>query len=94
MLDKAEEIKTLKKEINETLTREEIMWKQRSRALWLKWGDRNTKFFYATASQRQRKNRIGGLQNHQGDWVEDQEGIDIIILDYFTAIFKTDNPSS
>ena len=39
LLDKAEDIKRLKKEINEVLLREEIKWKQRSRALWLKWGD-------------------------------------------------------
>ena len=30
--EKAEEIKRLRMEINETLTREEIMWNQRSRA--------------------------------------------------------------
>ena len=36
MVDKAEDIKCLKKEINEVLLREEIMWTQRSRALWLK----------------------------------------------------------
>ena len=34
--EKAEEIRKLKLEINETLTREEIMWNQRSRALWIK----------------------------------------------------------
>lgn len=94
VLNKAEEIKTLKKETNETLIREEIMWKQRSRALWLKWGDCNIKFFHATASQRKRKNRIDGLQNQQGDQVENQEGIDSIILEYFTTIFKSDNLSS
>ena len=94
MLDKAVEIKTLKKVINETLTREEIMWKQRSGALWLESGDRNTKFFHATASQRRRRNKISGLLNDQRVWVEDQQGIDSIILDYFSAIFKTDNPLS
>ena len=48
--EKAEEIRSLKVEINESLLREEIMWNQRSRALWIKWGDRNTKFFHATVS--------------------------------------------
>ena len=43
--DIANEIQALKKEINETLVKEEVMWNQRSRALWLKCGDRNTRFF-------------------------------------------------
>ena len=50
--EKAEEIQGPRKEINEMLTREEIMWNQRSRASWIKWGDRNTKFFHAITSQR------------------------------------------
>ena len=61
VLDKVEEIKELKQEINENHTREEIVWKHRLRALWLKLGDHNIKFFHATASQRRKKNRIGGL---------------------------------
>ncbi|KAL4625871.1 hypothetical protein ACB092_05G056600 [Castanea dentata] len=48
----------------------------RSRALWLKWGNQNTKFFHATASQRRRKNK------------NRREGIESIILEYFTKIFN------
>ena len=36
---KEEEVQQRKLEINEILTREEIMWNQRSRAMWMKWGD-------------------------------------------------------
>lgn len=90
---KAKEIRKLRAEINETLLREEIMWNQRSRALWIKWGDRNTKFFHATASQRHRKNRIMGLQDSEGIWQEEQGRIEGIILDYFAAIFKLDHPT-
>ena len=80
----------MKKEINEILIREEIIWNQRSRALWIKWGDRNTSFFHATASQRRRKSRIVGLQDLNGVWKEDKEGVEGIILDYFTLIYRSD----
>ena len=80
----------MKKEINEILIREEIIWNQRSRALWIKWGDRNTSFFHATASQRRRKSRIVGLQDLNGVWKEDKEGVEGIIMDYFTLIYRSD----
>ena len=90
----AMEIQRVKKEINEVLMREEIMWNQRSRALWIKWGDRNTCFFHATANQRRRKNSIVGLQDLNGVWNEDKEGIERVIMDYFTSIYRSDQPSS
>ena len=87
----AEEIKRVRKEINEIQVREEMMWNQRSRNLWLKWGDRNTKFFHATASQRRRKNWIVGLQDLNGVWQEDKEEIEQTILGYFETIYKSDH---
>ena len=67
-----------KKEINEVMLREEMMWNQRSRALWIKYGDRNTKFFHATANNRQRKNRIEGISDSEGG-----EEVKDVIFKYF-----------
>ena len=89
----AEEIQGLKKEINETFIREEVMWNQRSRALWIKCGDRNTKFFHATANQGRRTNKIKGLRGADEVWYDQPEDIEREILEYFSSIFSTASPS-
>ena len=91
---KAREVQRLKVEINEILTREKIMWNQRSRAMWMKWGDRNTKFFHATANQRRKRNGIVGLLDSDGRWQVDPGNIDSIILEYFDSIFKSNEPAN
>jgi len=48
--DRAGEVQNLKADINKALIREDIIWSQRSRATWIKWGDRNMKFFHDTTS--------------------------------------------
>ena len=70
------------------------MWKQRLRIEWLKYGDKNSKFFHATASQRRQKNRIGGLVDELGVWHDDQESTERLILDYFKSIYSSSQPTS
>ena len=49
---------TLNLEFDDWLTKEELRWKQKSRALWLKEGDRNSRFFHLSTLIRRRRNRI------------------------------------
>ena len=70
------------------------MWKQRSRIEWLQYGDKNSKFVHATASQRRQKNRIWGLVDELGVWHDDQESTERLILDYFKSIYSSNQPTS
>ena len=51
----------LKKDINGLLVRDEKMWKQQSRALWLHEEDKNTHCFHCHATHRFRRNKIDKL---------------------------------
>ena len=62
-LDDGKEIRRLESHINSMLVDEEIYWKQRSRADWLREGDKNTKYFHAKASACKRKNKVWGIEN-------------------------------
>lgn len=87
------QISSLKKEINDLLGKEEIMWRQRSRVQWLKEGDRNTKIFHARASQRRRRNGIVGITDTLGYWVTNQKAIAQVAGQYFESIFSSSNPT-
>ncbi|KAL9686596.1 hypothetical protein QQ045_030989 [Rhodiola kirilowii] len=88
---RSEEIATeevqLSNELDEWLKREELFWRQRSRAECLKNGDRNTSYFHAKATQRRKRNHIDRLKNHSGVTYESEPDIISIITNYFMNIF-------
>ena len=86
-------VNQLKWEINGLLIKEEKMWKQRSRALWLKEGHQNTKFFHNRASHRYKRNRIEELKNEAGVVCTNEEEIADILIAYYQQLFSTASPT-
>jgi hypothetical protein len=87
-------IPSLRAEVSILLSKEERMWRQRSRTQWLKQGDRNTNFFHTRATHRQRRNSIVGLRDFDGEWQTDPDQVQSILISYFQNIFLSSNPSS
>ncbi|XP_019157243.1 PREDICTED: uncharacterized protein LOC109153826 [Ipomoea nil] len=67
---------------------EDMYWKQRAKQHWLREGDRNTRCFHLSVSNRKRKNRSLKLRDGEGSWVEGQE-LDSLVVRYYEGIFTS-----
>lgn len=86
-------VKSLRAEVNNLLVKESQMWQQRSRALFLKCGDRNTSYFHSKALHRFRRNMISGLRNSSNAWCTEDSQIKDIAYDYYHSLFTLSHPA-
>ena len=73
---------------------EELFWRQKSRALWLRAGDRNTKYAHAKTKQRRARNCITSLKNSMNQWVSTEDEIEAVATEYFQQLFSSSNPTT
>ncbi len=73
--------------MNNLLSKEEKMWQQRSRALWLKNGDQNTKYFHSRATHHKRRNALVELQDSTGEVIIDSQEIGTRFVQYYEELF-------
>ena len=84
-------VRELKQEITDLIVRENKLWFQRSKVLWAKFGDRNSKFSHIHASQRMRKNSIQKIRDIHGVWRSGKEGIADCLVEYYQELFSSTN---
>lgn len=77
-------------ELEATLYQEELWWFQKSREEWICSGDRNTRYYHMATRIKRARNNISQLKDEQGNWVQDEDGMKRLCLDYFTMIFSQD----
>eukprot|EP00253_Pinus_taeda_P022290 PITA_22290 len=86
--DKKNKIRVLTMRKNDLLLKEEITWRLKSRALWLKEGDRNSKFFHSFANARRKSNSIWNIRDSGGNLLSSQEEIANEATSFFQNQYK------
>jgi hypothetical protein len=76
----------LSSKLGRLLLCEEISWRKKSQALWLREGDKNTKFFHRVANSKKRNNAIESLIIN-GSLSSEVNDIKAHIVQFYTQLF-------
>ncbi|KAK2657435.1 hypothetical protein Ddye_010487 [Dipteronia dyeriana] len=82
--------RSLMEELWKVVRKEEQLWRQKSRVVWLKEGDRNTSFFHRMANGRRKTNFIGEM-SYEGILCSNQVSIRSSVFRSFSNHFKAEN---
>lgn len=76
------------RDLEQLLEDDEIYWKRQSREEWLKWGDRNTKWFHMKENKRRKvKKKIKDLFDENGKWTSTDIEMERTTNNYFHKLF-------
>ena len=66
---------------------EEISWRQKSKALFIKEGDNNTRFFHRIANSHRRTNQIRGVEV-DGILFEEESDVTDQVVDFYKRLYQ------
>ena len=69
------------------VTKEEIFWRQKSRELWLKEGDNNTRFFHRIANAHSKRNWPSKLKVN-GCWHSEENNLKNSVVEAFQKLYS------
>jgi len=78
----------LRNRMQRLLSQDDAYWRQRAKPHWYKDGDRNTKFFHASATVRKKVNRITSLDDDASNKITNEAGLREVARNYFVNIFQ------
>lgn len=81
----------LRRELDETLYQEELLWFQQSREEWIRSGDRNTRFYHAATMIKKARRKAFQLKESDGGSNTNQGDIKDRVREYFESIFTEEN---
>jgi hypothetical protein len=87
-------LKILETERNQILLAEEILWRQWSRATWIKSGDQNSKFFHHYASSSRNKKHIWEIKDETGQVHSGQEALKLAATKHFKYFYGASDHTS
>lgn len=73
----------LREQIENLMTRGEIMWAQKARSDWIIQGDRNTRYFQTVVKQKRARSRILHPKTANGNKIEELEEIESTLVEHF-----------
>lgn len=72
----------------EELLFQEVVWRQKSKALWAKEGDNNTRMLHSIVNGRKNRNLIKKLESWERNSIEDDTGTEAKIIIYFSVSYS------
>ena len=81
---------TVRSELENLLSLEEISWREKSKMLCIKEGDNNTKFFYKVANSLRRYNHLSMLEVDRVIYEEESEVVDQVVQFYKNLYKETE----
>jgi hypothetical protein len=90
--DNAAKESVLQAKLQEQLLRDEVLWKQKSRKLWITCIDLNTKFFHASTICRRKYNSLSSLKTTNGIILVGRDNIGNHLVHHFSYLFAFTQP--
>ncbi|KAK8671251.1 hypothetical protein V6N13_037851 [Hibiscus sabdariffa] len=66
-----------------------MLWKHKSRRDWVKFGDRNTRYFHSKVVLKRRRKSICSLRINDGEWCDDESTLREVVVSYYAGLFST-----